>query len=570
MMNDKLKKADLFPLGAHPSARQIEWLGREKSIFFHFGINTFTDREWGGGTEDISVFNPDSLDCRQWIRTIKQAGFQAAVLTAKHHDGFCLWPTQYTDFSIRNTPYKNGKGDIVREFTDACEEYGVKAGIYLSPWDRNSKLWGTDAYNDFYAAQLKELMTNYGKIWECWWDGAGSDKAYYDWGRWAYIVHTLQPDCAIYGSHGLRYADCRWVGNENGIAGEPCWSEIEPTGANEEAVVKLNHGDKYGSRFIPAEADVSIRPGWFYHEFQDRYVKSAPQLLDLWFHSNGKNASMLLNLPPNRHGLISEVDADALLAFGNALKQTFAVNLALGSVITCSSERKGCSVYNILSDERDCLYAAEDEDTTPLIRIRLKKPQRANCFSLSEAVELGHRVRNFTVTMHTADGSKIIRQAECIGYRYATLFDEADITAVDIAITQADAAPVITHFGLYNCGMTTEDCRIAYQSTDNLMLMPSAEVHYSENEIIMDLGGTFPYNTVTFESGTIIKYELYAFNGCSYEKIADGSVLSPKETVVFKPIEYSYKLKLTVTEGRVDRNAVEVRYVAENVNRTDS
>lgn len=563
-MINKLNKSGLFPVGVYPTKRQIEWMSREQTIFFHFGINTFTDKEWGDGTEDLSMFNPQELDCRQWIRTIKHAGFKAAIITAKHHDGFCLWQTKYTDFSIKNTPYKNGKGDIVREFVEACEEYGIKAGIYLSPWDRNSKLWGKEEYNDYYAAQLTELMTNYGKIWECWWDGAGSNEAHYDWGRWAYIVRDLQPDCVIFGSHGMRFSDCRWVGNENGIAGDPCWSEIELTGAKVEASEKLNKGSKYGSVFLPAEADVSIRPGWFYHSFQDKYVKTPSQLLHLWFNSNGKNTSMLLNLPPDIRGLIADSDANSLLDFGNALKRIFAVNLVSGSKVECNSEREGCPADNILSDDRECFFAASDDNVTPVISLKLPRPQRVNCFVISEAFELGHRVRSFEVIVHTENGSKSVCKAECIGYRYAKLFEEETVTGVDIKILQADAAPVITNFGMYYCDESVEDSGIRYESTDNLMIMPSADVTYEDNEIIMDLGGTFPYNTVTFDTKGIEKYEIHAFNGCIYDKLCEGTVSAEKETAVFETISYSYKLKLVVTQGSVNSNAVDVRYLSEN------
>lgn len=551
------------PTGAYPTARQLEWMSREKIVFFHFGINTFTDKEWGDGTEDISIFNPEKLDCRQWIETIKKAGFTTAILTAKHHDGFCLWPSKYTEFSIKNTPYKNGEGDIVREFTQACEECGIKAGLYLSPWDRNYPEWGTEAYNDYYADQLTELMTNYGKIWECWWDGAGSDKANYDWGRWAYIVRNYQPDCAIFGSHKMRYADCRWVGNENGIAGDDCWSEIELTGAKEESSQKLNNGDMYGSRFIPAEADVSIRPGWFYHEFQDKYVKTSQQLLHLWFNSCAKNAFILLNIPPNRDGLLAEADVKSMVEFGEKLQSIFETNIALTADITSDSEYSGeYAIENILPNCDNKFYAAGNE--TPTIKITFDTPQKINCFSISEVIDYGHRVREYVITVHTTDGTRIIKHGQCIGYRRAEIFDTVDAESVEIQILKADAPPLLKNLGLYYTDEVIEDSGLKYESTGNLLEMPGAAVTYTDNEIIMDLGGTFPYNTVKFKSDKIKKYEINAFNGCIYDKQYEADVTGETQTAIFPCISYSYRLKITVLEGEVTENAVEVFYISEN------
>ncbi len=297
-MNKIYEKYGLKPCGATPNERQMEWYGRERTIFFHFGMNTFTGREWGDGTESPQQFNPSELSCEQWVKAIKDGGFTTAILTAKHHDGFCLWPTKYTEHSVKNSPYKNGQGDIVREFVDACQKHGIKAGIYLSPWDRHEKTWGKDEYNDFYVGQLTELMSNYGKIWECWWDGAGSTEAVYDWERWAKTVRSLQPDAVIFGSLGATpWVDVRWVGNEKGVAGKPCYSTIDPISLVVETTSELNRGKLGGERFIPAEVDVSIRPGWFYHAEQDDMVRSPQNLVNLWFTSIGSNAGFLLNLP---------------------------------------------------------------------------------------------------------------------------------------------------------------------------------------------------------------------------------------------------------------------------------
>ena len=307
------------PYGALPNENQMEWYKRERTIFFHFGMNTFTGREWGDGKEDPSLFNPSELDVEQWIASIKKAGFGLAILTAKHHDGFCLWQTKYTEHCVKNSPYKNGKGDIVDEFTKACRKHGIKAGIYLSPWDRHEKTWGTEEYNDFYVGQLKELFSNYGEIYECWWDGAGSTEAVYDWERWAKTVKELQPKAVIFGSLGATpWVDVRWVGNEKGVAGKPCYATIDEHSLIVENTKELNSGKLGGERFIPAEVDVSIRPGWFYHKEQDDMVRSSDNLINLWFTSTGSNAGLLLNLPPDRRGLIHENDVKSIIVAINS------------------------------------------------------------------------------------------------------------------------------------------------------------------------------------------------------------------------------------------------------------
>ena len=337
-----------------PNSLQLEWMNREKSAFFHFGINTFTGKEWGDGTEDTMVFNPSSLDCRQWIRTIKKAGFTAAIITAKHHDGFCLWPTKYTDFSIKNSPYKNGNGDIVREFVDACNEYGIKPGIYVSPWDRHSKVWNTPQYNDYFVNQLHELLENYGKIYEIWWDGAGSANAAYDFERWVFTVRSLQPECFIFSSgKGIRYSDGRWSGNEAGTVSSDCWATLSSDEVYSGTVKNITVGDKYGDLFKSAEADVSCRPGWFYHDYQDKYSKTAEQILYIWFNSCGKNASMLFNIPPDKNGRICETDERNIVEFGDVLRNTFSVNLISEAEIKVSDTTECITnAENVLSDDK--------------------------------------------------------------------------------------------------------------------------------------------------------------------------------------------------------------------------
>ncbi len=532
--------------GQCPSARQMEWYRREKTIFFHFGMNTFSDREWGDGTENPRDFNPTSLDCRQWVRAIKDAGFTMAILTAKHHDGFCLWPSAYTEHSVKHSPYKDGKGDIVREFTDACREYGIKAGIYLSPWDRHEKTWGTDAYNDFYANQLTELMTNYGKIWECWWDGAGSTEARYDWERWATIVRNNQPDAVIFGSLGATpFVEVRWVGNESGIAGEPCYATVNANDLEVEDGYGLNHGRIDGDRFIPAEADVSIRPGWFYHAEQDENVRSPKDLLKLWFHSVGKNTGLLLNLPPDRRGLVHENDAKSLLAFHEILTKYTAANLAQSAKVCASSVRNASCVPDMLliADE-DKFYAPEDGCLTPTVEFFFDEPATFNACKVSEMIELGHKVRDFRVSA-TVDGDwKVLFTAACMGYRQAAHFETVTTRKVKLEILDAADVPAIRKFSLYYFDeeLFAEDVKA--NSQKNLLDSAASKVEINGDEITVDLGGIFPYNTVDFYSSAEGSYQLHIFNGTTYEFLREGNVNNGHTVCAFDTVTNSYKFKL--------------------------
>ena len=331
-----------------PHTRQIAWQQWETTAFLHFTVNTFTDKEWGDGTETPSVFNPTNFNAREIVKTLKETGFKLVLLTAKHHDGFCLWQTKMTEHCIRNSPYKNGKGDIVGEIAAACKEFGLKFGVYLSPWDRHEPSYGTSSYNDFYKSQLRELLTQYGEIYEVWFDGAKGENAKdmeYDFkGIWA-IVRQLQPKAVMFSDVG---PDVRWVGNESGNAGETCWSmltitdektlaekgkwagkAVAPGKADEKY---LNTGDKNGTSWIPAETDVSIRPGWFFHDAENDKVRSPQNILNLYYKSVGRNSLLLLNIPPDRRGMLHENDVASLRTFRSILDETFKTNLAMGSV----------------------------------------------------------------------------------------------------------------------------------------------------------------------------------------------------------------------------------------------
>jgi alpha-L-fucosidase len=321
---------------AKPSAAQLQWQRDELALFLHFGVNTFTDREWGDGKEDPAIFSPANLDARQWARAARAGGFKMMILTAKHHDGFCLWPTKTTKHSVASSPFRGGRGDVVREFVDACRAEGLRTGVYLSPWDRNHPAYGdSPRYNDVYAEQLTELLTQYGPMAEVWFDGANGEgpngkRQVYDWPRVWGLVRKLQPEAVMFSDAG---PDVRWCGNERGVAGEPNWSPVDPAkvpypGVSGPGITEaLQHGDREGTVWRPAEADVSIRRGWFYHAAQDATVRTVDQLVDLYFSSVGRNSKLLLNVPPTKDGLLHETDVARLAGMHDRLRKLFAEDL---------------------------------------------------------------------------------------------------------------------------------------------------------------------------------------------------------------------------------------------------
>jgi len=322
-----------------PTPQQLAWQRDELALFLHFGVNTFTDREWGDGKEDPAIFAPTSLDARQWAKAARAGGFRMMILTAKHHDGFCLWPSAVTNHTVAASPFRGGNGDVVREFVDACKAEGLKVGLYCSPWDRNSPVYGdSPRYNDFFCDQLTELLTRYGRIDEVWFDGANGEgpngrKQTYDWPRFWGLVRRLQPEAVMFSDAG---PDIRWIGNERGVAGDTNWSMMNPTavpypGADGPGIVAaLQNGDPDGTVWRPGETDVSIRPGWFYHPAEDDKVKTADQLVDLYFTSVGRNSKLLLNVPPTRAGLLHETDVARLAGMRSQLSKTFSAEVRTG------------------------------------------------------------------------------------------------------------------------------------------------------------------------------------------------------------------------------------------------
>ena len=535
-MKNTYEQYGLKPYGATPNERQMEWYGRERTIFFHFGMNTFTGKEWGDGTESPATFNPSELCVEQWVKAIKDGGFTTAILTAKHHDGFCLWQTKYTEHSVKNSPYKNGQGDIVREFVDACEKHGIKAGIYLSPWDRHEKTWGSVDYNDFYVGQLTELLTNYGKIWECWWDGAGSTEAVYDWERWAKTVRALQPDAVIFGSLGATpWVDVRWVGNEKGVAGKPCYATIDPISLVVETTSELNSGKLGGERFIPAEVDVSIRPGWFYHKEQDDMVRSPENLVELWFTSIGSNAGFLLNLPPDRRGLIHENDVQSIKQFNDVLNDTLSRNLASDGTFA-GKHLHDCTVDNLI--KKDKFFLPLEKTFT----VKLPCKREINTMIIGEGVELGHKVWKITARALVDGEMKTLFENDIIGYTLAQRFETVVTDQVEVELEYFDT-PILRNFGLYRF----EDKLIetVKKSGKNILENGSAVVDYRDNEIDVNLGGLFPFNSVTVEGLKENSYKFYVFNGTNFDLYEKGECKDGKISIKLQiPVDNAYRIKL--------------------------
>jgi alpha-L-fucosidase len=454
------------PLGPLPSERQLAWHDLEYYGFLHFNMNTFTNREWGLGDEPPKQFRPTALDARQWARVAREAGMKGLIITAKHHDGFCLWPTKTTGHSVKNSAWRDGKGDVLRELSDACREYGLKFGVYLSPWDRNHAQYGQASYIEDYHEQLRELLTNYGEIFEVWFDGANGgsgyygganetrkidNKTYYQWDKVTSIVRELQPQAVIFSDGG---PDIRWVGNEEGWANETNWSimrrdEIYPGWPRYR---ELRSGHEDGTHWLPAEADVSIRPGWYYHPSEDHQVKSLPQLLDIYYNSVGRNASLLLNLPVDTRGLIHETDSARLMEFRQQLDRDFEKNLAPATVATATNFRGGSDQFgprNTTDGDPETYWATDDGVTTAEITLTFEHPTAFNRIVLQEYLPLGQRVQEFRVEALTNGAWKDLASQTTIGHKRILRLETLEATAVRVSVARAKGPLAIASIDLY-------------------------------------------------------------------------------------------------------------------------
>lgn len=428
-----------------PSQKQLRWQSLELTAFLHFGMNTFTGNEWGDGTDSPELFLPADLDCRQWVRTLKDAGFKMAILTAKHHDGFCLWQTETTEYSVKNSPWKEGKGDVVKELSDACREYGLEFGVYLSPWDRNAECYGdSPAYNALYISQLTELLTNYGRVSEVWFDGANGEgpngkKQIYDWEKILSTIRALQPDAVT----AIMGEDVRWVGNEGGVGRETEWSVTALTPESYERSEKQNGDLKIdgmskdlGSReliagakeifWYPSEVDVSIRPGWFYHPEQDSQVRSLENLVNIYYQSVGRNSVLLLNIPPDRRGRIHETDSLRIKELKEYIDETFKVNLLEGP---------------------NKVWEASPQES---MEFDVKENAVFNTLLIQEDISKGQRVESFILEIQRKGKWETIAEGTTIGYKRLLKFPDTSAEKIRISITGARSTAIISETGLYH------------------------------------------------------------------------------------------------------------------------
>ena len=452
------------PYGPVPTASQVAWQRMEMNMFCHFGPNTFTGLEWGEGTEAEDIFNPTALDCNQWVAVAKQAGFGGIILTAKHHDGFCLWPNPMSTHTVRESAWCNGQGDVLRELSDACKKGGVKFGIYISPWDRNAPTYGTPEYNKVFLKTLRHAHTHYGPIFEQWFDGANGEgpngkKQVYDWKKFNGQTKKLQPDAVIFSDVG---PGCRWVGNEEGTCGRTCWSRLDvkgrEPGKNAPSQDTLNAGNYNGACWIPAETDVSIRPGWFWRESE--HPKSVQELLKIYYNSVGRNSLLLLNVPPDNRGLIPAEDSLRLMEFRAALDSIFAHDLAKDVKIFNMSNARSyyrnndipelLAILYLFDNDYDTYWATADTVTTAWVELEFNDPQTFNRVLLQEYIPLGQRVEKFHVEVEDENGNwRTIAEETTIGYKRIVLTETVMTKKVRVVIDQSRACIVLSRIGLF-------------------------------------------------------------------------------------------------------------------------
>jgi alpha-L-fucosidase len=455
------------PVYPVPSAAQMAWYEMGMNAFIHFTVNTFTDLEWGMGSESTSLFNPTAANPVQWTEILSDAGFKGVILTCKHHDGFCLWPSKYSEHTIQNSPYKGGKGDLVKELSDACRLSGLKFGVYLSPWDRNNADYGKPAYIEYYRNQLRELFTQYGPVFEMWFDGANGGtghyggtnekrtidgRTYYDWPGTLELARKIQPDVLFFSDAG---PGVRWVGNEEGIAGITNWAMINPDTlyAGKPGINKLlNEGSENGTQWIPAETNTSIRPGWFFHETENDKVKTPEQLFDIYLTSVGRGSVLLLNVPPDRRGLINENDQKSLQGFHELLQKEFKTNLAMGAKVLSSGYRGNAQIFDAgktTDGNKETYWATNDDTKTGWIEIDLADVQKVKYVIIQEYIKLGQRVRSFSIDIWKDGRWKEVGSGTTVGYKRILQIEPETTDKIRVSILDSRACPVISNIEIY-------------------------------------------------------------------------------------------------------------------------
>src|SRR6218665_675156 len=517
------------PFGPLPTQKQIDWQEMEFYAFVHFSLNTFTNKEWGFGDESPELFNPSQLDVRQWARVVKEAGMKGIILVAKHHDGCCLWPSAYTERSVKNSPWENGKGDLVKELAAACKEYDLKLGLYLSPWDRNHPQYGKPEYITYFRNQLKELLTNYGDVFEMWFDGGnGGDGyygganetrkintlTYYNWDETYKLIYSIAPKTLVW---GVGPSEARWIGNEEGRAGKTNWSLLRQ---KDELAGKVHYsefmsGHEDGEKWVPGEADVSIRPGWFYHSVEDDKVRSLDEMVDIYYESIGRNATLLLNLPVDRRGLVHENDEARLKELVATIKADFKKELLAEAQVQASNIRANDTNFgpqNVIDGNKNTYWATDDKVKQATVEFTFKKPTAINRVLLQEYIKLGQRVKAFSIEAKIDGQWKTIANETTIGYKRILRLDRVTATALRVNVLDAKAGFVISTIEAYN-----------------------APTFVKEPQISRDKNGLV---TIKSEEGNAVYYTL------------DGKTPSEKSTLYKAPFTYN--------------KAVEIKAIARN------
>ena len=571
-----------------PEPKQVEWQKMETYAFVHFGLNTFNDREWGYGDSDPKTFNPKKLDCEQWVKTFVEAGMTGVILTAKHHDGFCLWPTQLTEYCIRNTPYKDGKGDIVGELSAACKKYGIKFAVYLSPWDRHQANYGSPEYVEYFHKQLQELMTRYGQVFEVWFDGAnGGDgwyggakdsrsidrKNYYNYPRIFEMLNKLQPQAVVFSDGG---PGCRWVGNESGYAGATNWSflragEVFPGYAHYR---ELQYGHADGNQWTAAECDVSIRPGWFYHPEEDDKVKSVDHLTDLYYRSVGHNATLLLNFPVDRNGLVHPIDSTNAVNFHKRILKELGTNLLAGIRPKVSNERGGKFTAKAITDGQwDTYWATAPDVLNATVEFQLAKTEKVNRMMLQEYIPLGQRVKSFIVEYDNKGEwlpVKLNEETTTVGYKRLLRFETVTTDKLRVRFTDARGPLCINNIEAYYAGETRDNFSVKTEEMKSFPFTlpgvdkeevaklsdrnPKTTCFINNRELIVDLGEERSIQTLRYlpdqseyNKGLISSYELYVGTSLDNLKqtVAKGEFSNIKhnpivQSVFFTPVKARY------------------------------
>ena len=524
----------LSPCGPVPTENQLWWQDLEMYAFIHYSMNTYTDQEWGFGNEDLQLFNPADLDCRQWARVCKQAGMRGIIFTAKHHCGFCMWPSQYTEYSVKNTPWKQGKGDVVRELADACREEGLKFAVYLSPWDRNHPEYGRKEYVTYFRNQLRELLTNYGDIFEVWFDGAnGGDgwygganekrtidrTTYYEWPETYRMIRLLQPHCLIW-NDGSDRGDLRWVGTEAGNVGETNWSLLNKDG--EVTWNMLHYGLEDGDSWVPGETNTSIRPGWFYHETENAHVKSLSKLMDTYYKSVGRNSTLLLNFPIAPNGRIHPIDSLRGIAFNKMIHEVFKTDLA-------ANAKKHTKNNETIID--------------------FGKPTAFNRFVAEEDIRYGQRVKKFSLEAEINGKWQPLKDAlveqgdglTTIGHRRIICFPTVNATRLRLTILDAKCQPVIKRTSVYLAPELTADIPDSGEKrSSNLHFFfrspKQMMIDWDTEQTITAFRYLPPQNT---KEGMVTHYSLWASTDWSnWTKVASGEFSNIVNNPIWQTIKF--------------------------------